>query len=137
MVEQTSASDRIEAARKALAGYDRAKEVGFAPNALVLADALRALITPPAVGESEEQIAQRIITESQARGVAAPEGDFTDYGIALTGVRAGIQAAHETWEPEVAQRPSQEQMLRWLGISFGHNGDRIEIHHQSIEKEVL
>lgn len=135
MVEQTSASDRIEAARKALAGYDRAKEVGFAPNALVLADALRALITPPAVGESDEGIAKAATEELWK------VWDHTDFaevqGIILGAVRSAIQTAHETWEPEVAQRPSQEQMLRWVGLDFTEDADVIIVHRKVIAKEIL
>jgi hypothetical protein len=55
-------------------------------------------------------------------------------------VYAGMQRAHETWEPEVALRPTQEQMLRWLGIkhlaTLNLNGDPIfAIEAQPIERE--
>lgn len=135
-IEQTSASDRCEAARKALAAFEQAPRVPIGYETL-LADALRALIAPPSVGETAEQMADRltssVMTYAQAEGL-------TERGIAMAGIRYGfnaaIRAAHETWEPEVAQRPSQEQMLRWLGISYGHrDAQSIEIPFQIIERE--
>ena len=127
MTEQTSASDRYEAARKALADYDaidgwNGTHAVMIANAERLADALRALITPPSVGESEEAIAQRLTADGTPH-----QWDFGSdllnaevRGLLRQAVRAGIQSAHESWEPEVAQRPTQEQMLRWLKISYGH-----------------
>ena len=55
-------------------------------------------------------------------------------------VRAGIQSAHETWEP--SDHPSQEMMLRWLGIDFedgtADDGEPAWcILPQTIEKEVI
>lgn len=135
MVEQTSASDRYEAARKALAA---AAMYGVAPGmsaqreaqmVLDLVDALRALIAPPNVSESVEQIAANI---ERVYG-----GRLSQETLLQMAVRAGIQSAHETWEPEVAQRPSQEQMLRWLGVE--HDLDEavgmLFIQAQYIERE--
>ncbi len=141
---QTSASDRYAAAREALAEYeawaDHVYAFDIAGEVLDLAEALRALITPPGVHESEERIAERVL-----RAVEPPQidsdGDVCFEPEALVtlvtaAVRAGIQAAHETWEPEVALRPTQEQMLRWLGIEYNvlDNG-LINISDQAIDRE--
>lgn len=114
MTEQTSASDRYEAARKALAEYDteKTKRYPYTAASESMATALRALITPPGIHESEEQIVQRVLNET-------PDGaNFNEVDAIRMAVHAGIQSAHESWEPEVALRPTQEQMLRWLGISY-------------------
>lgn len=134
MVEQSSASDRIERAKKSLALFDQLRlATGVEKD---LADALRAFITPPAVGESEDQIVRRVLSTYQVTDEDLPLMQV----LAKESVRAGIQSAHETWEPEVAQRPSQEQMLRWLGIDHQDytDGDpQWIIPAQFIEKEVL
>lgn len=140
---QTSASDRIEAAREALAEYDRSQPSDYeAAYADPLADALRALITPPSVGESEEEVIKRAALMTMLYGER--EG-LSVHGFVRAGVRfgfhAGIDFAHERWEPEVAQRPSQEQMLRWLGVDTRParaEGDaRIFIPAQHIEREEI
>lgn len=144
-VSQTSASDRYEAARKVLAAFEGEVLEGQGSYAWTLADALRALITPPSVGESEEQIAEQIAERVMVNqvGEANPEGEYTTDGAEIlgmirSGVFAGIQTAHETWEPEVAQRPSQEQMLRWLGLDYEqHHEKLIFIQAQSIEREEI
>lgn len=132
--EQTSASDRYAAARKALDHYfatptHDAKE--WALRAVPVAKALEALITPPGVHESKHDAAMRIAADY------FPESRGTAYEAAARGVRAGIQNAHETWEPEVALRPTQEQMLRWLGIE--HEEDpavgMLYVREQYIERE--
>lgn len=61
-IPQTSASERIEAARKALVEFEESESTPYAldegyHNAGILAIALRALITPPGVGETDEAIA--------------------------------------------------------------------------------
>lgn len=137
-VEQTSASDRIKAAQEALANFtartaalDSTVETSMERS---LADALRALITPPAVGESEEVIVQRVLSTYQVTDEDLPLMQV----LAKESIRAGVQAAHETWEPEVAQRPSQEQMLRWLGIDYEYRDPNgVVIHFQIIDKEEI
>lgn len=126
-IPQTSASGRIEEARALLAIYDRLSTA----NPTVLAEMIRALITPPAVGESEEAIAERI---ADAAGIDWDQA----YDVALPAVREAIQSAHESWEP--ADVPSQEFMLRHLGIEYtaGTLDDTIlHIHAQHIDKEVI
>lgn len=147
-IEQTSASDRYEAARKIIAAHDAAVDAyadatnldeAMAAEARMenatsdAVKALRALITPPSVGESEHEMALEIAKAywPTARGTA--------YEAAVRGIRAGIQYAHERWEP--ADHPSQEQMLRWLGLeytehAYGGVTDLI-IEEQSIEKEEI
>lgn len=143
-IPQTSASERIEAARKAIRVFDAAvdsiadatdldeHEQGEARAeraALDCVAALRALITPPPVGETEEQIAERIVREKN-------DGWDWDMDIALKAVRAGIQSAHLTWEP--ADHPSQEMMLRWLGLTTERDDyGELYIPAQRIEKEVI
>lgn len=134
-IEQTSASDRYEAARKALAEYekwaDHAYAFDIAGEVLDLADALRALITPPSVGESEHDMAMRIADAYN------PPSRGTAYEAATRGIRAGIQYAHERWEP--SDRPSQEQMLRWLGIEYAESddGERLIILSETIDREEI
>ena len=143
-IPQSSASDRYDAARKALAEWDNGGVPGVRA-AHDLAEVLRALITPPGVHESEEQIAVRILEKlvSDEPFIAAIIGgaNLTRHVKALVaeGVRAGIQAAHETWECE--DRPTQEQMLRWLGIEYDNRyneagyEDGYLIIEQFIERE--
>lgn len=148
-IEQTSASDRHAAAREALDrlsrmplrhevvlidepvrrhAYIKGYEIAVEEMRAEL-DTLRALITPPNVHESEHDMVMEI-----ARAYY-PHARGTAYEAAARGVRAGIQYAHERWEP--ADRPSQEQMLRWLGIE--HELDRsvgmLYIREQYIERE--
>ena len=137
-IPQTSASERIEAARKALAWYDDDSEAGggIVLGGQAVAEALRPLITPPGVGESEEQIVNRVTGATMAYGES--EGlsvrGFVQAGVRF-GIRAGIQSAHETWEP--ADKPSQEQMLRWLGIEHYEFDAIVHISEQVIEREEI
>lgn len=137
--EQTSASDRYEAARKALAfneAVDRGESVAERTARDNLADALRALITPPRTGETVEQIAARALNSfppPYTPGAGYSHGELEQ--LAIYAARAGIQNAHETWECE--DRPTQEQMLRWLGINAReceHEGE-LYLAEQHIEKE--
>ena len=153
-IPQTGASKRYEAARKIIAAHDAAVDAyadatdmdeAYAAEARMedaTSDAvgiLRALITPPSVGETEEQIVNRIMSEHGYHDprTNSPESSLAR-DVARAAVRAGIQAAHETWEP--ADVPSQEQMLRWLGIKAGKtvNGDDAYfIPAQYIEREAI
>ena len=150
-IEQGSASDRYEAARKAIAAlaiqisHERfvpSDESGHMLRVLIDAsDALIALTTPPGVGETDEQIARRVSSEA----TDFPEGIPSEADVRkliTRGVRAGIQNAHETWEPEVALQPTQEQMLRWLGLDcFDSTDDEGEpsifIRPQHIDREEM
>lgn len=142
-VAQSSASDRLEAARKALAWYDDDSEAGggIVLGGMAVADALRALITPPSVGENEADMVQTVIQNAPAhvsgKGILFQYDDLI--AMVTAAIRAGIQSAHETWEPEVAMQPGQEQMLRWLGIEHNPNmvSPMIYIHEQHIEKEEI
>lgn len=150
-IEQGSASDRYEAARKALEKLEWWPLDGDRPFTAILNGddvrmihaALRALITPPSVGESVEQIAERVIGSPEHSWITWDRYDGTQVGeddirvIAEQLVRAGIQSAHETWEPEVALRPTQEQMLRWLGIEYARSDDseRLIILSDTIDRE--
>jgi hypothetical protein len=145
-IPQTSASERVEAAREALAEYGRSQPSDYErAYADPLAAALRALITPPSVGESEEAIVEDFATRLREQGAIEILGQdavfrATDHhGQSVTafrqGVRAGIQSAHETWEP--ADRPSQEMMLRWLGLDYTIDGDVIVVHRKNIEREEI
>lgn len=178
-IEQTSASDRLEAARAAKRSLTReaglldfireyldliARPEGFIDGTgkrytLEQADlamwnavasmneailSLRALITPPTTHESLSDLALKI----HAAALTAAE----DAGIQITtdldsimrnatnrAVCAGMQGAHESWEPEVAQRPSQEQMLRWLGVRYTESAEQgyVYIPLQQIEREEI
>lgn len=128
-IPRTSASDRYEAARDALAaarrtagalealGDDEWEELTDIQESLPwnlrhLADVIEALITPPAVGESEEAIVDRLFgrLDNAILASAKPHPEIMA-GIKVmlwNAVRAGIEAA----------RPSQEDMLRALGLDY-------------------
>lgn len=143
---QTSASERIAQARKALAAFDgRTAALGSSVETTMersMADALRALITPPGhplteEGEAVNDALNRYDWPFHERiDISATE--LADFGTHL--FRAGVQAAHETWEP--ADVPSQEFMLRHLGIRYvdtlNLDGDPIyAIRAQPLDKEVI
>jgi hypothetical protein len=126
----TSASERQKAARKVLANFDgRTAALGPSVETLEerrLADALRALITPP-ITPTEDDLPR---VYSAAR--AAANREFASLGVqgygadahevALRAVfDAGIQSAHESREP--ADVPSQEFMLRHLGLDYRTSWD--------------
>lgn len=115
---QTSASERIERAKAALAEYVSASED--------VADILREFITPP-------EVAHEGVAEA-ATNIEKAYGGRLDLGLLLQmAVRAGIQIAHESWEP--ADKPSQEQMLRWLGIEYDETDGVLFIPDQHIDRE--
>ena len=147
-VPQTSANERQEAARKALAAYDEHFMTRLLDPAEVvsLAEALRALITPPGIGMPElvRDFRERITEQGSLAVLGQRAVHEGGHGPAIEGYRLGLadgeQYAHERWEP--ADRPSQGQMLRWLGIE-NHEEPRIgdttklRIPTQHIEKEVI
>src|SRR5690606_37471745 len=136
-----SASDRYEAARKALGIWDASDGSGWVDNGQRCIDALRALITPPGVERSEIEVAHRIVDAN----LPDRHMDWDDkevLTVAIQAFRAGIQAAHETWEPEVALQPSREQMIRCLGLDFKESTDdegepSIYIHGQHIDRDEI
>ena len=114
MATATSASDRIEAARAVIERMDRAHKMtcsdpSDASRTTLYSearDALRALITPPATDETPQQIAARI-RDREGSPTWEPDraGRYTIQQVTLMmreAVEAGIQAAHEDWEPENA-----------------------------------
>lgn len=133
-IPQTSASDRYEAARKALADWWGGVHQGVHPwrNGEALAFALDALITPPGFPLTQVSI-------DHAADIAEAHG-YDSNGVTeavMEGIEYGIQSAHETWECETALRPTREQMLRWLEIE--HSVDEavgmLFIPAQYIERE--
>lgn len=146
-IGQRSASDRYEAARKALARFDQILHPDTLEGegaALAVRDALADFITPPGVGEGEADMVQTVIQNAPAhvsgKGILFQYDDLI--AMVASAVRAGIQNAHESWECETAQRPSQEQMLRWLGLDCKDSTDdegnpSIYIHGQHIEREEI
>ena len=117
-------TDRYEAARKALADYDtidgwNGTHAVMIANADALASALRALITRAPAGENLEAIAMEIVREKNI-------GWDWDFDIALKGILAGLQI-----------RPTQEQMLRWLGIRYTESAENgyVYIPLQMIDRE--
>lgn len=169
-IPQTSASGRIEAAQKAIEiAVVEANSLSFYRENLALmvrpegfvasdgeryeidavdrnmrraiegldivADALRALITPPPTG-TIARIYARQAMRSEAIGRLVPDEQVE--ALIAEAYHAGIQDAHESWEP--ADHPSQEMMLRWLGIDYGDSAfesDKIFIESQLIEREVI
>ena len=109
--------DRHAEARAALAQYDAAvaepdDDPGYHKRvdaALDCIEPLRALIEPPATEETVEQITQRHF-DLVAHGIVKGRGNtdraqITWWGLfdqVESAVRAGIQAAWESWEPESA-----------------------------------
>lgn len=139
-IPQTSASDRYEAARKALEWYDDQSEAGggIVAGGHAVAEALRALITPPGVGEMPDLI--DLYARAHQRALPNEDGPFSTADLdraadagRLAIFNAGIQSAHESWECE--DRPTQEQMLRWLGINYMTGPGEIAIYGQTIDRE--
>jgi len=106
-----SASDRQDAARKALEAYDKAGPTCYKSNDTVagesynaldalaaMADVLRDLTTPPVTIETPEQIAMRVYMGIHSFP-AIVDGDIMR-DLIKRGIEAGIQAAWESWEPE-------------------------------------
>lgn len=104
MTAATPASDRYAAAQKALAAYDADPTGRARENALHdCVGALRALITPPATEETAEQIADDVMDEFAARTL--PSDTVASAAQIIRGsledaVRAGIQAAWESWQSD-------------------------------------
>lgn len=155
-IPMRSASERRDAAAKALAQYDASVRADYAASAPALAGALRSLVEVPEVGLTEREI----IDESIARTIAVLDlgdgvrpsignlhraissGWLDEIGLELllrsvaqAAAQRAERAALEHWEP--ADVPSQEFMLRHLGIihrPVPENG-RIGIPAQYIEKD--
>lgn len=119
MSKQMSASKRVEDARALLAsiteveaqieasteadGMDEVFEARDAAGDLLerAAAAIRALIEPPTIFGSVEEIRDELVPKVQA--YAAREG-LSDLGVIQAalrfGIDGGIDAAHESWEPD-------------------------------------
>ena len=135
-IPQTSASERVEAARKLADHLEQMMTTAQwmpASEGIQAVHVLRSLITPPPVGESEENAVDRILAEWWR---AHDYRIHIEHAMILA-YRAGIQSAHESWEP--ADVPSQEFMLRHLGLRYSDAGRPTHIHipFQNIEKEVI
>lgn len=154
-----SASDRLEAARRALATYESRHKRGpgfslgltdsdhpernwSAKDSIeMLAEALRALIQPPPVDNHPDDLADAWATRLYERGTIEVLGMNSAIFPAayreayLQGIRAGIQAAWETWEPEAAPtiddntdliedlRQIRDQRGDWRGVLDSLIGD--------------
>lgn len=121
MSTASSASDRIEQAHAALESYEKARRqhVRFGEQYGILAGAagplavaLRSMIEPAAIDETPERMADAWQQQLIERGlvatfgfdrVAEPRNDYPLHRDAyLFGIRAGITAAWNSWEPETA-----------------------------------
>lgn len=124
MSTASSASDRIEKARAALEGYDKARlqhdrfneQYGFlAGSALPLAKALREMISPASVDETPEQVADDWSARLEERGLietfgldvvkkVAEAGGINEFcrEAYLAGIQRGIVMGWNSWEPETA-----------------------------------
>lgn len=145
-IPMRSASERRDAAAKALARFDgRTEALGKSVETLYeheLAAALRPFLEVPEVGLTEDEIIDDVIAEfNRETGFYSPPAVMVGVRNWLRrGIRAAERAALEHWEP--ADVPSQEFMLRHLGIDARLariKGDtaRIFIPAQYIEKEVM
>ena len=135
-IPQTSASERVEAARKLADHLEQMMTTAQwmpASEGIQAVHVLRSLITPPPVGESEENAVDRILAEWWR---AHDYRIHIEHAMILA-YRAGIQSAHESWEP--ADVPSQEFMLRHLGITYSQSTTfgALHIPEQLIDLEVI
>lgn len=145
-IPQTSASERVEAARKLADHLEQMMTTAQwmpASEGIQAVHVLRALVTPPAVGESETEIANaslRWYNDNFGHTIASIDGFGTAQHITamvMHAVRTAIQSAHESWEP--ADVPSQEFMLRHLGITYSQSTTfgALHIPEQLIDLEVI
>lgn len=109
MSTASSASDRIEQARAAIAAYREAHDVDLVIDNLV--NALESMISPAAIDETPEQVADEWYAGLQQRGLVETYGlgkvtDPTPFGLHraayLAGIRTGIVMSWNSWEPETA-----------------------------------
>lgn len=104
----TSASDRYDEARAALAQLERAypEGIGRGVTEQRAMNALRALIDPPATEETPEQIAHRLLATTAlpkiGETIACTELEKITGEAITRAVHAGIQAAWDSWEAENA-----------------------------------
>ncbi|QIG59091.1 hypothetical protein SEA_RUBYRALPH_83 [Microbacterium phage RubyRalph] len=145
-IAQTSASERRAHALKVLTEHGARDAQPDDPGSVAqLTLALRSLLEAPGIGMPElvRDFEQRI-TEQGWISVLGQEVTYSEkpHARIIEGYRLGLvdgeQYAHERWEP--ADRPSQEQMLRWLGIEFEEYDDAgpmLSIPQQYIEKEAI
>lgn len=116
MSTASSASDRIEQARAALDAYDKIEHWGTtnAPANIArsgVAEALRETISPAAVDETPEQVADEWLEGLRAFGLVAtfgldavlrPDTNSLYRESYLAGIRRGVVMGWNSWEPETA-----------------------------------
>lgn len=159
-IPMRSASERRDAAAKVLVGFDaRTRALGTTVETSFereLVDALRPLLEVPEVGITEDEIVAEsiavVLGEFDLGGDRQPtvahlldafrsgwlDAHDTEWAIRRIGraaVRSAEQAALEHWES--ADVPSQEFMLRHLGIEYREVGDYIVLDTKRITKEVI
>lgn len=151
-VPQTSASARVEHARLTInEAISASEDEDSGVEDLIthrdnLIGALDEFISPPGIGAPElvRDFRERITEQ----GSIAVLGERAAYGgghePVVEGYRLGLgdgeQYAHERWEP--ADRPTQEQMLGWLGLKYTEYTDSEGVEHiyvltPTIRKEVI
>lgn len=135
----TSYSDRVEAAREALAEYNTQKPSTFAVSgidsktgepikpysindvAAEMAEALRAMIEPEETTKTPAEIAERVWRDGMKS-----ENSIQD--LLRKAVEAGIQAAWNSWEPD-DYAPEPEEPIDLSGYSipgFGNMQDTLD-----------
>ncbi|QUE25377.1 hypothetical protein SEA_FIZZLES_83 [Microbacterium phage Fizzles] len=146
-IPMRSASERREAARAVVTEYEeRSRKLGESITTTyerALYSALVPLLEVPEVGLTEDEIIAEVIQRSTAHVSGAGIRYQYDDLVAMLrdAVRTAEQAALEHWEP--ADVPSQEFMLRHLGIEYEDarddeaDPDTIRIRTQYIAKEVF
>jgi hypothetical protein len=105
----TSSSDRHDAARKVLQCFDKIgtaddPDAELMESAHLMAHILHTLIEPPATKETPEQIAHTLLTSRDLQDERLDAADVL--AVTTAAVKAGIQAAWESWEPENSPGPA-------------------------------
>lgn len=126
----TSASDRYDAARAALAQADEAMTRAHEPvHVGRLVATLRALVEHPSTEQTIDQIAARIEVRLDMSTLADYSMDAlsrSDISTALRdAVHAGIQAAWEDWEPENAPGMVDTRATDVIDIVFDRLPDHV------------
>jgi hypothetical protein len=109
MMNATSSSDRYDAARKVLQRFDKIgtaddPDAELMESAHLMAHILHTLIEPPATKETPEQIARSVIDSHVVPGAGSVSPMTRD--LMTAAVKAGIQAAWESREPENSPAPA-------------------------------
>lgn len=136
-IPQTSASERLEKAREALAAYDANPRGRARENAMHdCIEMLRELVKGPTITTSADKAVDDLLDRCNPNGEDVGPGELA-YAVSEA-FDAGIQYAHERWEP--ADVPSQEFMLRHLGLDYedardDEGEDALRIRTQFLAKE--